>query len=182
MIYSLLKDFAGPIATIIASVTAAYFIRRQWLTAQQQANTALDQLRYNLFEKRYAIYMAARNAIAITFDKRDQDTMPDELNALFLSFEESRFFFPDHIHLFLDQLRKDIRAFLQKNFLHRKNVAQHTDPQSADIRKVLLDEEAALLALEEELYVTSQTLPKTFADVLAFPQLTRRAEVPAISK
>jgi hypothetical protein len=174
MIYSLLKDFAGPVATIIASITAAYFVRRQWLTAQQQADTALDQLRYSLFEKRYAIYVAARKAVAISFERRDEDQMPAELSALFLHFEEARFFFPDQIYLFLDQLRKDIRTFLQKNYLHRKNIAQHTDIQSADVRKVLLDEEAALLTLQEQLYITSQMLPKTFADVLAFPQLTAR--------
>jgi hypothetical protein len=179
MIYSVLKDFAGPLATIIASFTAAYFVRLQWRTAQQQADTAKDQLRYNLFEKRYAIYAAARKAIAITFERRDEDQMPAELNALFLHFEEARFFFPDHVHLFLDQLRKDIRTFLQKNYLHRKNLAQHTDTQSADIRKVLLDEGTALLTLQEQLYVTCQMLPKTFADVLAFPQLTGRAEVAA---
>ena len=172
MIYSFFKDFAGPIATIIAAVVASFFIRRQWQTAQQQAHTALDQLRYNLFEKRYAIYAAAREAIGIAFEKRDQDTMPHELDALFLRFEEARFFFPDHIHAFLDQLRKDIKAFLTKNYQHGRNAAQHTDPQSAEIRGVLLGEEAALLSMQEGLYVTSQALPKTFADVLAFPQLT----------
>jgi hypothetical protein len=182
MIYSVLKDFAGPIATIIAASTAAYFVRRQWQTAQQQANTAKDQLRYSLFEKRYAIYAAASKAITISFERRDEDQMPAELNALFLHFEEARFFFPDQIHLFLDQLRKDIKTFLQKNYLHRKNVAQHADSQSADIRKVLLDEEAALLTFQEQLYVTSQMLPKTFADVLAFPQLTGRADIAAPSK
>ena len=101
--------------------------------------------------------------------------MPAELNALFLHFEEARFFFSDQIYLFLDQLRKDIKTFLQKNYLYRKNVAQHAGAQSADVRKVLLDEEAALLKLQEQLYITSQMLPKTFADVLAFPQLTGRA-------
>lgn len=111
MIYSILKDFAGPIATIIASITAVYFVRRQWRTAQQQADTAVDQLRYSLFEKRYAIYAAARKAIAITFDKRDEDKMPDELNGLFLNFEESRFLLPGP-HTFISrstsQRHKDI--------------------------------------------------------------------------
>jgi hypothetical protein len=100
MIYSYFKDFAGPIATVIAAAVAAFFIRRQWQTAQRQADTALDQLRYNLFEKRYAIYTAARQAIAITLAKCDQNAWPVELDALFLSFEEARFFFPDHIHSF----------------------------------------------------------------------------------
>ena len=175
MIYSILKDFAGPIATVIAAIAATYFVRRQWQTAQQQADTAKDQLRNSLFEKRYAIYVAARKAVAISFERRDEDQMPAELNALFLHFEEARFFFSDQIYLFLDQLRKDIKTFLQKNYLYRKNVAQHAGPQRADVRKVLLDEEAALLKLQEQLYITSQMLPKTFADVLAFPQLTGRA-------
>ena len=100
--------------------------------------------------------------------------MPVELNVLFLQFEEARFFFPDQVYEFLDQLRKDLKVFLQKNYLHRKNVAQYTDTQNADVRKLLLDEEADLLKLEEQLYVTSQMLPKTFADELTFPQLTRR--------
>jgi hypothetical protein len=175
MIYSILNDFSGPLATVIAAITAAYFVRRQWQTAQQQADTAKDQLRYSLFEKRYAIYVAARKAVALSFERRDEDQMPAELNALFLHFEEARFFFPDQIYLFLDQLRKDMTAFLQKNYLHRRKVAQQTDTQSADERKVLLDEAAALLTLQEQPYVTSQMLPKTFADVLAFPQLTGRA-------
>ena len=54
MLYQLLKDFAGPVATVIAAATAAVFIRRQAKTADRQARTALDQLRYNLFERRYA--------------------------------------------------------------------------------------------------------------------------------
>lgn len=76
MIYSILKDFAGPVATIIASITAAYFVRRQWLTAQQQADTALDQLRYSLFEKRYAIYVAARDAIDMPGDDDEKGARP----------------------------------------------------------------------------------------------------------
>jgi hypothetical protein len=33
--------------------------------ARQQASTAFDQLRYNLFEKRFAIYNTARELIAL---------------------------------------------------------------------------------------------------------------------
>ena len=63
--YEILKDFAGPGATILASITAAYFIRRQALIAEQQANTALDQFRYNLFEKRRAIYESVKGCLTI---------------------------------------------------------------------------------------------------------------------
>ena len=88
---------AGPAATIIASAAAVFVTYRigrgQQKIAEKQAATALDQLRYNLFEKRYAIYEAARKATKIAFERRDADKMPAELNALFLTFEEARFFF-----------------------------------------------------------------------------------------
>jgi hypothetical protein len=47
--YQTFKDFAVPAATIVAAAVAAYFVRRQALTA-------LDQLRYNLSQKRFEIY------------------------------------------------------------------------------------------------------------------------------
>ena len=70
--YQILKDFAGPTATVIASIAARVitFIlasrqvniaRQQAGIASQQGQTALDQLRYNLFEKRYAIYIKVQN-------------------------------------------------------------------------------------------------------------------------
>jgi hypothetical protein len=44
--YECFKDFAGPIATMIAAGVAAFFVSRQAQIADQQARTALDQLRY----------------------------------------------------------------------------------------------------------------------------------------
>lgn len=73
-LYQTLKDFAGPVATIIASITAAlitwFFALRQIRvakqqadTAKEQADTALDQLRFNLFERRVAIYEDTKTLI-----------------------------------------------------------------------------------------------------------------------
>jgi hypothetical protein len=172
--YHVLKDFAGPVATIIAATVAVFFTwrigRGQLQIARRQADTALDQLRYNLFEKRYAIYEAARRAIAIAFAKRDDDKMPEELNELFLRFEESRFFFLPDICLFLEQLQKDIRNFLQENYNDRQSTKGKVITQG--LRQVLLEREAKLRELENALYVTQQNLPKTFEHALAFPQLT----------
>jgi hypothetical protein len=121
-----LVTLAGPAATIIAAIAAVsvtgYFAWHQKEIAKQQANTALDQLRYNLFEKRYAIHEAARKAIEIAFERCDDDHMPVELYALFLKFDESRFFFSEKICLFLEQLHKDIREFLGANLDHRHQV------------------------------------------------------------
>lgn len=67
--YYFFKDFAGPLATIIASVIAGYFIYRQSKTAEKQAETALDQLRYNLFEKRFAIYEDVKQLLKLLLNE-----------------------------------------------------------------------------------------------------------------
>ena len=172
-----LFNIIGPVATIIASITAAsitgYFAWRQMQIARQQAATARDQLRYNLFTKRYEIYEAARKAVEITFEKRDDDRMPNAaLDPLFLKFEESRFVFEknDNIESFLAQLRKDIEAFLKKNYSHR---GRNIDQNNPAARKVSLDEEAHLRTLEEALYITQQQLPKRFAHAIRVPAIDR---------
>ncbi len=174
--YCFFRDFAGPIATVIASVTAAFFIRRQWLTAVKQANIAEDQLRYNLFEKRYAIYAAAKEAINIAFAKCGEAKMPEELEALLLTFEESRFFFSENIHSFLDQLRKDIKIFLNENNHHRNYMAQNSENTTLTIRAEILKQKTDLLTLQEGLYATQQMLPQRFSSELTFPQLTGKGE------
>jgi hypothetical protein len=65
------KDFAGPIATIVAAAAAlavtAFFNRRQTAIASTQRDIAAaqrdiaaDRLKVDLFEKRYEIYLAAK--------------------------------------------------------------------------------------------------------------------------
>ena len=101
--------------------------------------------------------------------------MPVEFDALFLKFEESRFFFSEQIYSFLEQLRKDIGAFLQANYNYRYKVkgAQNLS-QNLEVQKMLLEEEGALLKLKTALHVVQQNLPKTFAHALEFPQLTSK--------
>ncbi|MGA7657441.1 MAG: hypothetical protein WCA96_11750, partial [Methylocella sp.] len=60
--YQLFKDFAGPIATIIASLAAAFVAwqlgRTQADISKSQLRTSREKLRLDLFEKRYAVYIA----------------------------------------------------------------------------------------------------------------------------
>jgi hypothetical protein len=80
----ILSTFAGPFATVTAATVAvgvtAYFnskqvklVAAQTATAaaqkeiaQAQRDIAFDRLKYDLFEKRYAIYLAAKGMIAHT--------------------------------------------------------------------------------------------------------------------
>ena len=96
----LAKAFAGPVATILASLTAvgvtAYFARKQMQIAASQAATAAaqaataagqkeiarsqrdiahDRLKYDLFEKRYEIYLAAKKLIEYVSDIRNATTV-----------------------------------------------------------------------------------------------------------
>ncbi|HEV8031973.1 MAG TPA: hypothetical protein VGP42_13230 [Stellaceae bacterium] len=67
--YTLLHDFAGPVATIVAAFTAAgitlYFNRAQTRIASQQAEIAGQQaelakirLNHDLYDRRFALYAA----------------------------------------------------------------------------------------------------------------------------
>src|ERR1700730_3454861 len=107
VMYQMLKDFAGPVATIIAAFTVAYFVKRQ-------ADTALDQLRYNLFKKRYAIYVTAKELITFIvcgigrpgFDRR-------KIRQFYVTLDEARFFFSKDICVWLRTVEDDCRRLLE---------------------------------------------------------------------
>jgi len=158
MIYAVLKDFAGPIATVIASVTAAIFVRRQWQTAQNQAATALDQLRYNLFEKRYAIYDDAKQLLKLLLneshkpDFRALDVVPH-----YVVMDEALFFFSPETCAWLDSVQHDCQRFLEAHA--SRNTSEYNPAEhSASERKLLAD-------LRE--------MPARFRKELSFQQFTQ---------
>jgi hypothetical protein len=53
--YQVLKDFAGPVATIVASPSAVYVTAH---FAQRQAWLAKEKLRYDLFDRRLNIFIS----------------------------------------------------------------------------------------------------------------------------
>jgi hypothetical protein len=58
--YQIFKDFAGPIATIIAALAAlsvtAYFAWHQKKIAKEQADIAEEKLRLDLYDRRFEIF------------------------------------------------------------------------------------------------------------------------------
>lgn len=104
-----LKDFAGPIATIVASGAALLvtwrFSSTQAMTAEAQKDIALDKLNFDVFEKRYEIYSAARSLID-RVRKRDQASLhPEEVRGLYLKMEEACFFFDKSMRAYLNEVR-----------------------------------------------------------------------------
>jgi hypothetical protein len=155
MLYQLLKDFAGPVATVIAAATAAVFVRRQAKTADRQAETALDQLRYNLFERRYAIYQDVKDLIGLLANEAPAENFNVwRVAPHFVVIDEARFFFSDAVSDWLAVLKKECQALMvaQASGLSR-------DPM--DVAK----KTAHLLERLEE-------MPAVFASELGFRQLT----------
>lgn len=163
--HEILKDFAGPIATIIASITAAfitwYFASRQAQiaaqqahTAKQQADTALDQLRYNLFEKRYAIYKDIQELIRLLINKsHSPDFNAFDVIPHYVVMSEARFFFPGEIFAWIQELEKDCQSFLVSR------PSRSTNPK-------------AFAEKSQRLVDKMNEMPQRFQQELGFRQLT----------
>jgi hypothetical protein len=100
--YGTLKDFAGPVATVVAAFSAVgvtgYFARRQWRTAK-------DKLLLDLFDKRFAVYDELRAVVG-----RQMGGGPDP-NALFdftQAASRANFLFGSEIQTLLAKTRIDL--------------------------------------------------------------------------
>ncbi|TXN21785.1 MULTISPECIES: hypothetical protein [Methylobacterium] len=62
-IYCFFKDFGGPLATVIGTIAAvtvtSIFAHSQATTAEAQARTASNKLKFDLFNLRFAAYSSA---------------------------------------------------------------------------------------------------------------------------
>jgi hypothetical protein len=110
-LYQFFKDFAGPIATIIAALTALrvtwYFSSRQQKIAQEQADIAREKLRHDLYDRRYRVFDAARRLLAqITSQRIASD---EDLRRFVIDTGDAVFLFDDDTDAYL----KDIRSRAQ---------------------------------------------------------------------
>jgi hypothetical protein len=74
---TILKDLAGPAATVFAASVAAYIALRlsrgQLAIAKSQTEIARDKLKFDLFEMRYDIYAKAKELIEYTQTTHDYE-------------------------------------------------------------------------------------------------------------
>ncbi len=170
--YEILKDFAGPFSTVVAAMVAFYltwtFSSRQAQTAQQQADTALDQLRYNLFEKRYAIYNTAKEMVKyISMEVGKDNFDASKVVEFSLTLDEACFFFSGDILEFLRKMQIDCQMLL-KLYTDRKNSSAAAADHAEWVRQG--EKIAELITLLVKLY---SAMPARFEEELRFPQLTR---------
>jgi hypothetical protein len=88
--YALLKDFAGPTATLVAATTAAIITfvlnRSQTRIAQSQRGITLDRLKFDLFQHRYSIYDAAKKLLEeIAFTAAVNRYDPTKIRSLYVT-------------------------------------------------------------------------------------------------
>ncbi len=109
MLYSIFKDFAGPVATIIAAISAvgvtAYFGWRQSQTAEKQLQTAEEKVRLDLFDRRYAVYEELR-AIVVQYGRGGVNQT--EYLKFKAASSRARFLFGPEVTSFLEATAEDL--------------------------------------------------------------------------
>ncbi len=175
--YQFTKDFAGPIATVIAAVAATgitYFLGHsqtkiasaQKQIAQSQRDIAYDRLKYDLFKERYGFYVTAKHLIEKISGNRFPLGIHDpELRAMRIKLDEARFFFlPRETGLFsrIETLAAEHEG--------ARSVMEKTNNET-DRRK------AGNMAAENlmELVRAYETLTPDMEPELGFTQFTRQA-------
>jgi hypothetical protein len=169
-LYAFFKDFAAPIAIMVAAFVAAgltfFFNRSQTRIAKLQADVALESLNFDLFEKRYALYVCAKQLIEYLAFQHDLEKVDHtKIRAIYVNLDEGRFFLPDSVRKFLDELHQASEEFL--TVLGERSVLSPDD--DAKWRSTA-EKAAAAQARLREMY---SQLPQRFEDALAFRQIKR---------
>jgi hypothetical protein len=167
---SLLKDFAGPIATILAATAAVtvtiIFNSRQTKIANTQKEIALDSLKHNVFEQRYNIYSAAKSLIEEVLHSNDlQKTDSARIRELRVTLDEARFFFGAEIRAFLAEIDRTAENLLEGLAL-KWQFEGPDHPRWPEAMEKLGDASRKLSAMYAE-------LPAKFERALRFDQLAR---------
>lgn len=166
--YDILRDFAGPIVTMIAASIAGLitftFARLQIRIAKSQRDIALDKLKFDLFQKCYEIYQAAKKLIEQVSHVSDlKKTDANQIRELYVTLDEARFYFSPEIQRHLRVLSGHCEHFFLT--LAQRELLSIDDPKWSQTADELAADQAKL----REFYAG---LPEKFETALAFKQLT----------
>jgi hypothetical protein len=144
----------GPVATILAAIVAVlvtgYF-------AWRQSETALDQLRVALFEKRYAIYDEVKKLLRTMLnDINKPDFGSFTIVQHFIVLDEAMFFFSSETCRWIKSVMDDCEALL-----------------IADAARRAGGDSTEYASLQQKLLKHFEALPDRFRGELGFRQLTR---------
>lgn len=161
-----IRTLAGPLATVFAACVATYFAYAQVQVAKIQTDIANDKLKVDLFERRYAIYKAAKALIEYVMLNLNGRIDSQVIRDRYVELDESRFFFDRHIQKVLDEVNKECDRFLVMT-QERKQI------NSDDI--ALWQKTAEDCAKQQlKLNALYRSLPEAFENALAFRHLIER--------
>ena len=140
--------------------------REQAETAKVEKDIAYDRLKYDLFEKRYEVYDAAKRLIEAIFAKTPIDVADPKIRELRLKLDEAQFFFPTDTRVFCEYIEQQIYEVLTVSRVLQTVNENHPD------REKLQEKQATA---EIELSKLYEQLPQTFERDLGFAQMMRRA-------
>jgi hypothetical protein len=161
------RAFVGPVATVIASIVAAVFATAQWCVAKAQKDIAYDKLKLELFEKRYAIYEAAKELIEyILQGKGGRVEDVAFMRKHYITLDEARFFFDPEIQTLLTNVHEECEGYLV-TVAERDMLNPEVDPKAwREMGEKVANQRAKLREMAE-------SLPKYFENALAFKQATQ---------
>ena len=138
--YEVLKDFAGPAATMIAAIAAGFIAYRlgqaqataaqsQAATAKRSWETANERVVLDLFERRIAIFESIRSVVSSIL--RTGQPTHDDYFAYLQAIDRVQFYFGDEVQEYIEH----IRLLIGELQLDATIIADHADPdRSARIR------------------------------------------------
>lgn len=164
------EHFAGPIATVIAAIAAvtvtAIFSYKQAKIAAAQRDIALDKLKYDVFERRYQVYAAARAFLKKVLQQHDFEKIDQpKILELRLMLDEARFFFGPNVRQYLEEMDAAAESLLQALAAKWQN-EERKEPLWSQTMTRLGDESKKLVAMYAE-------LPKRFEAALRLDQLAK---------
>jgi hypothetical protein len=173
--FGIVIALAGPVATVVAACAAVFVTyrlgTRQLAIAQNQAtiasaqrDLAYERLKYDLFEKRYEIYLTARLAIEkITQHGTERPIQDMELLAQRIKLDEARFFFPPKTVSLIETIDKLVTSH---------EVARMSWDRFNDEDGVRLSEGEKMATAIDLLLKIYRKLPELFEAELGFALLT----------
>ncbi|MEA2838995.1 MAG: hypothetical protein QOF41_325 [Methylobacteriaceae bacterium] len=152
--YELLKDFAGPCATVIAAGAAAYF-------AWAQKRIAREKLRLDMYHHLRQIYEGTKELIVITVTTTSLGKLNHmRLRDLYTPLDEGRFYLDADLCGHLDHIHK----LCEEHF----EMLRKADEAARRNQILCVDDRNKEVALISELQKIWADLPKTFESALKF--------------
>jgi hypothetical protein len=107
--HEVVRDLATPVVTIVVGFVAVFvqihFNRKQSVVAE-------DKLKFDLFERRYAIYSAASEMVRFVTSSKEVPGEENKYLELYIQLDQAHFFFDDDVCNFIVEILTNARKLI----------------------------------------------------------------------